>query len=369
MPLAGALCLGAGTFVAVAVSGVWPANGRSSPAKSSPVVSSSSSTSIPPPAPNTVLGETIAPTEPVSDPFVMTTPDLDYMYSSGFGGSGPNVPLRTFQKIEQLSTVSDAMPQAPSWAQTSRSFWGPDVRKVGNVYVMWFTALWKNTMPTGGFPRCLGWATSSSPDGPFVDPAPSPRICQLDDFGDIDPRTFVDPSGQEWLHWKSDDNAGNTAQLTRITKFWAQKLAPDGTTLEGSPTIIYQADKDWQVGTVEAPQVVLDHGRYYLFFSGNSSASEASGIGVGTCAGPAGPCQSPYPGPWLGSNLQGAGPGEISLFQQGGNTWLLYTPHSVFVPYSAPELAVARVAFGPDGPYVAKFDGETPGIPVSFRAK
>jgi hypothetical protein len=369
MPLAGVLSFAAGTFAAVAVSSVWPADGRSprptSPSAKSSLLASSPSTTLPPPAPNSVVGETIAPSEAVSDPFVMTAPNLDYLYSSGFGASGPNVPLRTFQNIEQLSSVSDAMPQAPSWAQGARSFWGPDVRKVGNVYVMWFTGLWKNTMPTGGFPRCIGVATSSSPYGPFVDPAPAPAICQLNDFGDIDPRTFVDPSGQEWLYWKSDDNAGNTPQLVRITKFWAQKLAPDGTTLEGSPTIIYQADKDWQVGTVEAPQMVLDHGRYYLFFSGNSSASAASGIGLGTCAGPAGPCQSPYPGPWVGSNPQGAGPGEISLFQQGGNTWLLYTPHAIYTPYSAPQLAVARVAFGPDGPYVARFNGETAGIPVS----
>ena len=372
VPLAGALCFGAGIFVAVAVSSAWPAQGRSSPSRSpsrSPSWASSPSTTLPPPAPNNAVGETIEATEPISDPFVMPTADLDYMYSSGFAGTGPNLPLRTFQKIELLGSASDAMPQSPAWAVRDKALWGPDVRKVGNTYVMWYTAMWKKTMPTGGLPRCIGWATSSSPYGPFVDPAPAPRICQLDDFGDIDPRTFVDPSGQEWLHWKSDDNAGNTPQLTRITKFWAQKLASDGTTLEGSPTIMYQADKDWEVGTVEAPQMVLDHGHYYLFFSGNSSASEANGIGLGTCEGPAGPCQSPYIGPWLGSNMQGAGPGEISLFQQGGNTWVLYTPHSIYVPFAAPALAVARVAFGPDGPYVARFNGETAGIAASSPQK
>jgi hypothetical protein len=364
--LAGALCFGAGISVAVAASSVWPAQGRSSPAKSP---TTSPSTTLPPAAPNNAVGQTIEPTEAISDPFVMTTPDLDFMYSSGFGGAGPNLPLRTFQAVEQLSSVSDAMPQAPSWAQRDQAFWGPDVRRVGNAYVMWYTAMSNAKLPTGAFARCIGWATSSSPYGPFVDPAPAPRICQLDDFGDIDPRTFVDPSGQEWLLWKSDDNAGSTGQLMRITKFWSQKLAADGTTLEGSPTIIYQADKDWQFGLVEAPQIVLDHGIYYLFFSGNASQAAASGIGLGTCDGPGGPCRSPYPGPWLGSNLQGEGPGEVSLFQQGGNTWMLYTPHSLFVPYAAPALAVARVAFGPDGPYVASFNGETAGIPFSSRQR
>jgi hypothetical protein len=364
--LAGAVCFGAGIFVAVAASSVWPAQGRSSPSKSP---TTSPSTTLAPPAPNNAVGQTIEPTEAISDPFVMTTPDMDFMYSSGFGGAGPNLPLRTFQTIEQLSSVSDAMPQAPSWAQKDNAFWGPDVRRVGNAYVMWYTAMSKQTLPSGAFARCIGWATSSSPYGPFVDPAPAPRICQLDYFGDIDPRTFVDPSGQEWLLWKSDDNAGNTPQLIRMTKFWSQKLAPDGTTLEGLPTIIYQADKDWQFGLVEAPQIVLDHGIYYLFFSGNASEAPASGIGLGTCDGPAGPCQSPYPGPWLGSNLQGMGPGEVSLFQQGGDTWILYTPHSVYVPYAVPVLAVARVVFGPDGPYVARFNGETAGIPPSSRRK
>jgi hypothetical protein len=350
----------------LAVKDVIPAGGRLLP-QSLPGTTLPP-TSLPQPAPNTAVGETIAPMEGISDPFVMTTPDLNYMYSSGFGGSAPWVPLRTFQRIENLSGVSDVMPQPPSWAQKGQAIWGPDVRKVGNRYVMWFTALWKAKMPTGGFPRCLGWATATSPSGPFIDSASAPQICQLDYFGDIDPRTFVDPSGQEWLYWKSDDNAG-WALGVKATKFFAQQLASDGTTLEGSPTIIYQADKDWEGSMVEAPQMVLDHGTYYLFFSGNASASEASGIGIGTCNGPAGPCHSPYLGPWLGSNLNGAGPGEISLFQQRGNTWLLYTPHSLYFPFASPQLAVTRVAFGPDGPYAAAFDGATPGVPVPSSTK
>jgi hypothetical protein len=350
----GAVCFVTGVFVPVALSAIWRGARHS----------------LPPPAPNTQLGQTIAGGEGISDPFVLPTTHLDFMYSSGFAGSAPWVPLRTFKTMTHLSGIHDAMPRLPLWASRKYAVWAPDVRKVGNHYVMWYTAVWgARRLPSGAPPKCVGWAVASSPYGPFVDTAPKPRICQLDDFGDIDPRTFVDPSGQEWLHWKSDDNAGNTAHNLKITKIWAQPLGPDGTTLRGSPRIIFKSEKTWEGRLVEAPQMVLARGTYYLFFSGGASGSEASGIGLAICNGPAGPCRSPYPGPWLGSNFNGAGPDELSLFQQAGNTWLLYTPSAIYYRYSFPSLAVTRVAFGPDGPYAARFDGAMAGIPGASPTK
>jgi beta-xylosidase len=245
------------------------------------------------------------------------------------------------------------MPTMPAWAASW--VWNPDVRFVDGRYVMWFTAAEKNAaLPvTGAMPRCIGWATSASPLGPFV-PSPVPVLCQLDQFGAIDPRTFVAPGGQEWLYWKSDDNA--VLALDKPTIVWAQPLAADGTTLEGRATAILENSAPWEGRIVESPQMVRARGHYYLFFSGNTSGSIDNGIGVSQCMSPAGPCENSSAGPWLGPNLTSQGVGEESLFSQGGSTWMLYSPHSL-----GQRLEVSRVAFGRRGPYVASF-GRLPSV-------
>lgn len=313
--------------------------------------------SNPPPAPNTWLGQTYTQNQIISEPDVLTTPKVDFMYSSGFGGT-VNIPLRTFTKMGQWSKLYNPLNHLPPWVQPGTSVWTPDVHKAGNTYVMWFSAMSRSTPP--GSPRahlrCLGSAVSKSPYGPFKTNAAAPQLCQWSEYGDIDPRTFMDGS-QEYLLWKSNNNV---APHYSPTKIWSQKLAANGTTLEGSPTVILQNSRPWEGGVVESPDMVTNQGHYYLFFSGNSAAVPASGIGLATCQGPSGPCKDSYKGPWLGSNTGGAGPDEETLFTQGGNYWLLYTPNSTYFKGAYPTLAVSRLGFGPHAPYVAAFAGAQP---------
>ncbi len=319
----------------------------------------------PPPAPSTSLARVYTGTV-VSLPFVLATPHLDFLYASGWG-SGVNIPLRTFTTMGRWSRVYNPLPVLPTWVEPGTSVWSPDVRRVGHHYVMWFSAV-ANDQPAGDTqdpaPRCLGWARSPSPYGPFVSPDPRPALCQWSEFGDIDPRTFVD-HGQEYLLWKSDDNAGMTppGHTYKPTKLWSQRLAADGTTLEGSPTLLLTNSEAWEGAVVEAPDLVRAGGRYFLFFSSTYSFSlaEVAGIGVATCAGPAGPCRAERRGPWLGSSLTGSGPDEESLFEQHGDLWLLYSPNGIYYPGAVPTLAVSRVAFAEGQPYVAAFDGAVPG--------
>lgn len=339
------LCLAVGALVGGVTAAVVPA----------------SSTTSPTPAPNSYLGHPYLRGQVVSDPFVLTTPKLDYMYQTGNSPSRPNVPVRSFTTMAKISQIRDAMPVEPSWVAPDTRIWAPDVRKVGNRYVMWFTAEWgAHTIPTGAYPKCISWATSTSPFGPFVDTKKAPAICQLNQFGDIDPRTLVAPDGQEWLYWKSDDNADYGADQPTI--IWAQKLAKNGTTPEGLAADIYANHRLWEGRIVEAPNMVYNDGSYYLFFSGNSTHLPQNGIGLAVCKHPNGPCTSTGSGPFLGANTTGMGPGEESLFQQNGDTWMLYSPHSLYYPLAYPTLQVSRIAFGPSGPYVAAFDGVQPGV-------
>ena len=68
---------------------------------------------------------------------------------------------------------------------------------------------------------------------------------------------------------------------------------------------------------MEAPQLVLVRGTYYLFYSGGWFNQPAYSIGAARCAGPLGPCADTAAAPLLASNVQGAGPrGGVGVLQQ-----------------------------------------------------
>lgn len=334
----------AACLVLVVILGVLVGVGLGSHSDTSAAVGAST---LPPPAPITDLSRSVDPTSLIADPTVLVGRRVDYMYASESNRRPPYIPVRTFSVLGHWLSYGDAMPTLPPWA--APWVWNPDVRKVGSRYVMWFSAAQKGVaLPvTGAMPRCLGWATSTSPLGPFI-PSPTPAVCQLDQFGAIDPRTMIGPDGQEWLYWKSDDNAVLTAD--KHTVIWAQRLAANGTTLVGQATDILENTQPWEGRVVESPQMEWAHGHYYLFFSGNTSGSIANGVGMAPCRGPAGPCDNAAPGAWLGPSSTSASAGEESLYTQNGRTWLLFSPGGL-----AQTMAVARVAFGPAGPYVAAF--------------
>jgi Glycosyl hydrolases family 43 len=313
----------------------------------------------PPPASNVATGQTFAQTKTlISDPYILSTSKLDYMYSSGAGGPGQShVPERTYRVMGKFHALRDAMPTLPTWAEPNSGLWAPDVRKVGKTYVMWFSGLDAGyVLPNGNKPRCIGFATSTTPTGPFTSNATAPTICQTSEYGDIDPRTLVTPNGQEWLYWKDDGNAVTTDMAT--TYLYAQRLAPDGQTLIGSTSVLLANDLPWEGQLIEAPDMVHVGNRYVLFFS-----SVGHGIGLAFCKSAGGPCTSPFSGPWLGSNIQGAEPGEESVYSQNGVTWMLYTPHGLYYPLALPRLAAARIAFTSTGmPYIANRQNMIPGV-------
>jgi hypothetical protein len=342
-------------FIAVVLAAVGGTSLGWKVARSDPVLD-------PSPAPGYGEGMLIPPYNvSLPDPFVLVGSHLDYLYLSAANYSPPNIPVRSFVNLDHLGPEVDAMPKLPPW--TDGWAWAPDVRHVDGRYVMWFAAPdVDDVLATGQPAKCIGTAVASSPTGPFV-PGATPVIC--DPSGSIDPRTFVAPGGQLWLYWKSDTNAAwGPAQNPNLptsqpTTLWAQRLAPNGMTLIGQPRIILTANKAFENKLIEAPDMVFTDGHYYLFFSSNASYQESDGVAVAFCDGPAGPCHEPYDGPLLGSNTLGLGPGEESLFTQNGATWVLYSPTgSGFIR----RMAVARIAFGPRGPYVAEFDGAVPGI-------
>jgi hypothetical protein len=292
-------------------------------------------------------GTTIISGADQPDPFMVVEGGRHYLFTSQ-DKVPANVPVRSGTTVGQWGPMTDALPDLPPWAETGAT-WAPDVHKFGDHYILYFTAAVRDP---GAQIECIGDAISTKPDGPYL-AAAAPFICQLAQGGSIDPRTFVDANGQPYLLWKSDENSDVNG--TSPTNIYAQSLSADGEQLLGQPTRVFGPDEPWQGRIVEAPDMVLVRGIYYLFYSGGWFNQPGYAIGVARCAGPLGPCIDTSSQPLLASNAQGSGPGEESVFSDANGVWLLYTPFRSTLPLPGPPrpVSMAHLGFGPTGPYVA----------------
>jgi hypothetical protein len=280
------------------------------------------------------------------DPFLYEQDGRVYLFTSQ-DGIPTNVPVRSGTVVGQWGAVTDALPDPPAWA-TPGVMWAPDVARFGDHYMLYFTTQLRGFSPKT---MCIGDAVSTALQGPYL-AASAPFICQQSLGGSIDPRVFTDSNGLSYMVWKSDQNAQSDSADTQI---YSQLLSVDGTHLLGSPTVVFGPDEPWQGHIVEAPQLVLVRGAYWLFYSGGWFNQPGYAIGVARCSGPLGPCADTSAAPLLGSNAQGVGPGEESVFANGAGLWLAYTPFRSTLPMPGPPrpVAVAHLGFGPSGPYLA----------------
>jgi len=289
----------------------------------------------------------IASTAEAADPFVLVANGTFYLYTSQTLASGANVPVQAGTAMGHFGRPFDAMPVPPKWVVPGFT-WAPDVHRYGAHYVLYFTAVLAGTTPSK---ECIGVALGTRALGPFR-PAPLPLVCQLSQGGSIDPRTFTDTNGTTYLLWKSDDNLDGASAPTSI---YAQPLTANGLGLVGSATRIFGPDEPWQGSIVEAPDMVVAHGAYWLFYSGGWFNQNAYAVGAAKCASPLGPCADTSAYPLLGSNAQGEGPGEESVLSDAEGIFLLYTPQRADTPEVTPPrpVAMVRLGFGPVGPYLA----------------
>ena len=137
------------------------------------------------------------------------------------------MPVRSGTVVGQWGTPSDALPDPPAWAEPG-VMWSPDVARFGDHYILYFSTMVRNVSP--GL-MCIGDAVSTAVGGPYI-ASPVPFVCQQTLGGSIDPRVFVDSTGQPYMIWKSEQNARS---LTVDTQIWSQPLSADGMHLVGPP--------------------------------------------------------------------------------------------------------------------------------------
>jgi beta-xylosidase len=259
------------------------------------------------------------------DPDVLNVAGTYYAY--GTNSIEGNIGIIESTDLVHWTALGNALPSLPAWA-TSGSTWAPAVLPIEGKYVLYYS-----TVATSTGQQCISEATSAQPGGPFTDSSTGPMVCQASIGGSIDPSPFVDQDGTPYLDWKSIGIDGQSEGI------WAQELDPAGTSVIGTgPTALLVATQTWEGHNVEAPDLILLSGRYFLFYSGNSWTGADYAIGVALCDGPLGPCTKPLSQPILASGPDMAGPGGESVFADSSGTfWIAFhawAPDAVGYPNS-----------------------------------
>ena len=96
------------------------------------------------------------------------------------------------------------------------------------------------------------------------------------------------------------------------TYVWGQRIADDGASLIGEPTLVLRNDLAWEGHLIEGPFVTRQKDKYWLFYAGNDFASPAYGIGVAAADHPLGP-YAKQAEPLLKSTREWTAPGHASV--------------------------------------------------------
>ena len=281
----------------------------------------------------------------IGDPFVLCEGGEYLMFATG-GPIGFNVwrstDLAAFEKQKALKKTD--------WA--SGDYWAPEVFRVGEKYVMLFTARQRET----GSLR-TGIAFSETPEGPYEDPLGRPLM----DYGyaTIDATLTWDDEENPYLIYVRDcsENQVNGRNESHI---YGVRLSADLLAVEGEPVLLTVPEGSWEMKSGdtrwnEGPAVVRHDGKYYLFYSVNGYFMKEYSVSVAVSDAPLGPYEKQADNPLLyyveeDGQVTVSGPGHNAFFTVGEELFTAYHTHTYpQAPSGNRQLCVDRAGFHADG--------------------
>jgi hypothetical protein len=270
------------------------------------------------------------PTLPIiGDPSVLPVGSTYYVFGSSTDKL--HVPVRRVTDLSQSLSVSqwdavtsEALPTRPSWAATD-VVWAPTVRQLGNTYVMFFAANRIGARDPAN-PQCIGRATATNPQGPYVSEA-QPFSCGLDGYrGALDPELFVAPTGDVYLYAAFSDTESPLNVIALDHAGDAPRTGALG--LAGYwPLPVLGKHFAWEGRFIENPSMMFDSATntYLLSYSAGDWWTPGYTTGLARCSTPVGLCNSNPAGPWLASGNGRTGTGGLSFFTAfDGTTKAIY---------------------------------------------
>ncbi len=247
------------------------------------------------------------------DPGVLADRDADGAYVFYALCTGGRFPLRTSRDLVFWDdTGSSVLPAGkPPWAANGNRNWAPEIHRVGNRYVVYYTTV------NGANVLSIGAAWATTPEGPYTDIG-GPLV--EDPQGVIDAHFTRDTDGLPYLVYKIDGNATG-----KPTPIYIRELAAGGLSFAAgsqATEILRNDASTWEGGVVEAPWIIHHGGYYYLFYSGNVYDYRYR-TGVARATSITGP-YTKHGAPILGNNSRWVGPGHGSVLDVDGQTVFVY---------------------------------------------
>ncbi len=298
--------------------------------------------------PSSAAAHPAASANPVSAPAADTFADPSVIRGAdgvwyAFGTSDPLkagettphlIPILRSTDLFHWAYAGDAFTARPAWAEPGAGLWAPDIRRVGDRYVLYYTVT--DTTLNAGDDSAIGVATAPTPLGPWTDsgrPVVAPRPAPGGGFlWTFDPALLSDANGRLWLYYGSYFGGIFTAPL-----------AADGLTVTGAATQVAIDNR------YEGAYVVRRDGWYYLF-----------GSAANCCAGPttgysvfAGRSRTPT-GPFVdrdGVSLLDSRAGGTPVIQPDGDRWV-GTGHNAVVTDGRGQDWLVYHAIDRNQPYV-----------------
>ncbi|KAL1846818.1 hypothetical protein Plec18170_008959 [Paecilomyces lecythidis] len=253
-------------------------------------------------------------------------------YAFGTNGNGKTIQVASSPDFQKWTLLNkEALPTLGGW-ETNVNHWAPDVirrvcfpwrsfretkltRQNDGKYVMYYSGEAKSDPGH----HCVGAAISqgTDPSGPYI-PQPNPFACDLDNGGAIDPSGFLDKDGTRYVVYKVDGNSignggdcNNSVAPIKPTPIMLQKVEEDGVTPVGSPVQILDRD-DSDGPLVEAPNLILHQGIYFLFYSTHCYTDPKYDVRYATATSVA--------GPYTKTNTELFKTGQFGMTSPGGGT-------------------------------------------------
>ncbi len=244
------------------------------------------------------------------DPGVLADGNPPVYYMLTTGGKFPI--RRSYDLVLWEYTEKTVLPDGkPAWAANGNRNWAPEMHRVADKYVVYYTAA------NGSNVLSIGAAYADNPTGPYTDIG-HPLVEH--EYGVIDASYFRDKDGKHYLTYKIDGNAAK-----QPTPIYLRELAPDGLSFaEGSSQVelIRNDSATWEGGVVEAQWLIERDGTYFLFYSGNVYDHRYR-TGVARANSVKGP-YTKHGDPILTNNDSWVGPGHGSVVPAGNDLYFVY---------------------------------------------
>lgn len=217
------------------------------------------------------------------------------------------------------------MDTRPTWGTANSGIWAPDVVKIGNQFIMYYSlSKWGDPNPG------IGIATADHPLGPWEDHGMLIRSDMIGVNNSIDATVFVE-DGRVYMIWGS------------FRGLYGLELSSDGLSLKDGTnavnTKIHIAGLDtstgWNGSTYEAPYVIKKDGYFYMFVSSGTCCNgfqSTYNVRVGRSLSPLGPYVDSTGQSMLGTNrghrvVDGstyfAGPGHNAIIMDDNEDYFM----------------------------------------------